>query len=672
MTGTSTRARLWAWIAGALLVVLWAAAAVPLTLDAARVVRTHAATRQLGEPVDAVIVQLQEERRLSAGFLAGVVTRDALTAQRRRTDDACTRLQDVASGSMWRRPAGARSAEVTDDLVRRLDERRSLRATVDGSRPDVTAVLDGYTGIVASAFAGAPWLWPDSDTRTGSALLGLGRARETLSQEDAALIGDPRGARSADVRAAVVRLALTRRTLLAEGAHGLPASAREEYDKLAAEPETTTLAAWEDRLIAGTPARDATPPPALDAYRTRLRDVEVSAVRRAREDAVPGAVATVAGAGLLAGVGLIAVIAVLVRLRRNPTGARGRSVTTASTPAPDAHRLELVLEQNRRNQALLHRQLRLLDALQRRIDDDGILGELFRIDHLASRVRRNIEKTIALTGGTPGRRWTAPVPLTEVVRAAAAAVPGFERVSTAQVQPAALTGTAVLDVMHLLAELVENAATFSSADTRVRVSGAWDADGYVLTVADHGPGMTDDDLRTAADILTTSVPPATRAWDGLYAAGRLADRCGAAVALRNADGGGLHAEVRLPAALLHETTDTTEVTAALPPPAVPAPEVSPAPRPRKIPAQRLPPGATPAKKAGPAATPGSGATAKKASATGPAGGAAPAKNPRRSARPAPGSAPAGKRAPQAKQDPGATSAQDPGLQAGVTTVGTDD
>ncbi|MGA5302563.1 nitrate- and nitrite sensing domain-containing protein [Nucisporomicrobium flavum] len=631
MTSTRVRSRLWAWTAGGLLVVLWAAAAVPLTLDAAGVVRAHATTRQLGEPVDAVIVQLQEERRLSAGFLADVVTRDALAAQRRRTDDACTRLRDTASGSLWRTAAGARTARATDDLVRRLDERQNVRATVDGGKPGVTAVVDRYTALVATAFTGAPWLWPDGESRTGSALLGLGRAREALSQEDAAVIGDPGGARSAEVRARVVRLATTRRVLLAEAADRLPASAREKYDALAAEPRTTTLAAWEDRLAAAPPTQASAPPPALDAYRTGLRDLEVAAVRRAREDAVPAAVVTVAGAGLLAGVGLVAVIAVLVRLRRGFSGSRSRKAATASSPPADAHELELVLEQNRRNQALLHRQLRMLDNLQRRVGDDGTLGELFRIDHLASRVRRNVEKTIALTGGTPGRRWTVPVPLTEVVRAAAAEVPGFERVSTAQVEPAALAGTAVVDVMHLLAELVENAVTFSSADTRVRVSGAWDADGYVLTVADHGPGMDDDDLRAAADVLAATTPPPTRAWDGLYATGRLADRCGAAVALRNADGGGLLAEVRLPAALLHEAAGATEATIGLPP-ADPAPEASPAPRRRTIPAQRLPPGASPA--------------------------------PARPARPGPGTAP-----PQ-KLAPGATPRKKPGT--GVTTVGTDE
>ena len=569
-TGASTRTRLWAWITAGLLVALLAAAAVPLTLDAARVVRTHTTTRLLGEPVDAVVVQLQEERRLSAGYLADVVERDALTAQRRRTDDACLRLQEAAAGSMWRMPTGAHTARLMDDLVRRLDERSALRSTVDAQGSDADAVVTGYTGIITAAFAGAPWLWPDRRTGSGSALLTLGRAREALSQQDAALIGDPRGAGTAQVRATVVRLAMTRRVLLAEAADELPDTARRGYEALAAEPATARLLAWEDRLLATAPAKGSGDDPAkggvtapgkgsgdapgavLDAYRTRRREVEVEGVRQAREQATPDAVVTVGGAGLLAGVGLVAVIAVLVRLRRSValSGRTGAATASSAARAGDGHVLEVALEQNRRNQALLHRLLRMLDHLQRRVGDESILSELFRIDHFASRVRRNVEKTISLTGGTPGRRWTAPVPLTEVVRAAAAEVPGFERVSTAQVEPAALTGTVAVDVMHLLAELIENAVTFSPAETRVRVGGQWVDDRYVLTVADHGPGMTGEDLRVAADVLAATTPPATRAWDGLYATGRLADRCGIEVQLSNGDAGGLLAEVTVPTSLL--------------------------------------------------------------------------------------------------------------------------
>jgi signal transduction histidine kinase len=599
VTGSAGRARFWTRVGAGLLIVLWAAAAVPLSLDAGRVLRAHTVTRLLGAPADEVVVQVQEERRLSAGFLADVVDRDALAAQRARTDRAAERLRSALDGPARRTAVGDGAARRSDALLRLLDGRAALRAAVDRR---TGGAADGYTATVSAALDGAPWLWPDAGTRTGSALLAVGRAREALSRQDALLVA---GAERAP-RTRVAELVLTRRVLLAEASGRLPEASRPAFAALAAHPATARLHELEDALLGGaarTGREDGATGPggsadgadsaggravdaggrdegaadreqgaagreegsagradtpgawaaALDDYRTRLRQAEVDAVAAAGGDATPGAVVTVAAAGLLAGLGLVAVVAALVALRRfvrRPGGPAPVAAPAAAGPDPDGHLQRLLLEQNRRNQALLHRMLRQLDGLQRRVADDATLGELFRIDHLASRVRRNVEKTVALTGGTPGRRWTRPVALVEVVRAAAAAVPGFERVSTARVEPVALTGPAVTDVLHLLSELIENAAVFSPAETRVGVDGRWDDDGYVLTVADHGPGMTEDDLAIAADVLASATPPATDAWDGLWAAGRLAGRAGATVTLRNGGEGGLRAEVRLPAALL--------------------------------------------------------------------------------------------------------------------------
>lgn len=577
MTETARQTRNWLRSrAGAgLLVVLWAAAAVPLTLTAAHVVRTHTTTRLLGAPTDAVIVQVQEERRLSAGNRAGMVNRSALAAQRARTDQAYRRLQEALTGRMRRAAVGSQAARHADDLLRRLDGLARLRATADAGKATPDAVQSAYTEIVVAAFAGAPWLWPDRTTGAGSALLQLGRAREALSQQDATLLGASGAARLDDAaRAQVAELALTRRVLLAEAGDRMPASSRAGYRALAADPAAGRLEAMEDKLLAAAPdEREAAAQDwseAVEGYRNRLRAFEVSAVREAGHEAVPRAVATVVGAGVLAGIALATLLVMLRRTVRGTT-APARSAPAAATDGrstgTDARMLELALQQNRRNQALVHRLLRLLDGLQRRIGDDATLGDLFRIDHLASRVRRNIEKTIALTGGSPGRRWTRPVPLVDVVRAAAAEVSEFERVSTAQVEPAMLAGTAVTDLIHLLAELIENAVAFSPAQTRVRVSGRHAGGHYVLTVADQGPGMPEDDLRSAAEVLASATPPATDAWDGLYAAGRLAERAAVAVQLRNGADVGLLAEVRLPPALLAgDAQPTTELPAVRPGP----------------------------------------------------------------------------------------------------------
>jgi K+-sensing histidine kinase KdpD len=165
-------------------------------------------------------------------------------------------------------------------------------------------------------------------------------------------------------------------------------------------------------------------------------------------------------------------------------------------------------------------------------------------------MRRNLEKSITLAGGTPARRWRNPVPIAEVVRGAASEIAEYGRVSTSQVEPVLLAGTAVTDLMHLLAELVENGTTFAPAETRVRVTGSGQDDGYRITVTDVGPGMDEDDLVTAAEVMDDPDPPAGGTWWGLYAVGRFAARHEITVVLRNGADGGLAADVTVPAALI--------------------------------------------------------------------------------------------------------------------------
>jgi anti-sigma regulatory factor (Ser/Thr protein kinase) len=215
----------------------------------------------------------------------------------------------------------------------------------------------------------------------------------------------------------------------------------------------------------------------------------------------------------------------------------------------------LLLDLTRRNQSLLHRQLRLLDSMERRESSEDGLSDLFRADHLATRIRRNVEKAVTLAGGTPGRRWRRPVPMVDVIRAAAAEVPDYARVAASSVEPAALAGPAVADLTHLLAELIENATSYSPANTRVRVTGERSDDGYVVTVVDSGPGMPADDLATAHEVMGDAAPPAGGAWWGLYAVGRFADRHGIAVSLSVASTGGLAARVRIPTSLVVEPAE---------------------------------------------------------------------------------------------------------------------
>ncbi|MET0478057.1 MAG: PAS domain S-box protein [Actinomycetota bacterium] len=206
----------------------------------------------------------------------------------------------------------------------------------------------------------------------------------------------------------------------------------------------------------------------------------------------------------------------------------------------------------RRSQGLVDRQLELIDELERNEVDPDRLDELFRMDHLATRMRRNVENLIVLSGVDQRRRWSASVPLRDVVEAAVAEVEDYSRVQVAGVHDLPLAGQAASDVAHLLAELVENATSFSSPTTTVEVSGGPTGNGYVIEIEDHGIGMSDIELdeanRRLAEPLAADV--AVSRMMGFHVVGRLAARHGIRVQLRHCWFGGVTALVLLPAALL--------------------------------------------------------------------------------------------------------------------------
>jgi len=140
----------------------------------------------------------------------------------------------------------------------------------------------------------------------------------------------------------------------------------------------------------------------------------------------------------------------------------------------------------RRNQSLLHRQLSLLDGMERRIADPDELADLYRLDHLTTRMRRHAEGLIILSGAPIGRSWRNPVRLVDVLRAAVGEVEDYTRVSVTTMTGAALVGPAVADVIHLVAELVENATIFSPPNTPVRVTGDVVGNGFAVEIEDRG------------------------------------------------------------------------------------------------------------------------------------------------------------------------------------------
>jgi HAMP domain-containing protein len=149
---------------------------------------------------------------------------------------------------------------------------------------------------------------------------------------------------------------------------------------------------------------------------------------------------------------------------------------------------DILISMARRTQGLVQRQLNVLDVMERRETDPVELEDLFRLDHLAVRTRRNAENLIVLSGSSPARTWRRSVPMVDVVRGALAEVEDYTRVSLMPMGDVVLVGRAVGDVVHLLAELIENAVSFSPPYTNVQVSGQLVANGYVVEIEDRGLG----------------------------------------------------------------------------------------------------------------------------------------------------------------------------------------
>lgn len=227
----------------------------------------------------------------------------------------------------------------------------------------------------------------------------------------------------------------------------------------------------------------------------------------------------------------------------------------------------------RRNQVLLHRQLRLLDTLKCRTENADDLAELHRLGHLTTRMRRHAEGLVILSGAAPARQWRTPVQLMDVVRAAVAEVEDYERVEVRRLPPLAVAGNAIADLTHLIAELLENATVFSPPHTAVQVTGERVPHGYTLEIHDRGLGLTSDALREVNERLAQPQDFDLSDTDrlGLFVVSRLAERLGARVALRESPYGGTTAVTLIPGKLLTETAEGPRRTDTSPEPHAPCP-----------------------------------------------------------------------------------------------------
>ncbi|MEU4680855.1 nitrate- and nitrite sensing domain-containing protein [Micromonospora sp. NPDC023737] len=648
MTGQPIR-RLFAAAAVALL-VLWSYAAYLTGAEAADLLRVRALAETLGQPTDRLIRDLQTERRLTAGTIAsGTQEPSALTGARTDTDRSVTALRDAAGGTDLRLLTAGAVHDRADTLLRRLGGLADLRADADAGRPEA---VTGYDQLIDVAFAVYGPEWGTRENRLAAetrSIVALARTRELLAREDTLLTAAlTAGLTSADDRRRLAELIEIRRYAGTEAVVGLPGNDQDAYLTLVQGPRFAALRSLEDRLLHPV---DSRPEPSAEEWQAasapalaELHDLVRSTARQSVERATPGAALLVVRTGAVLGLGLLALVALLLagaralrrfsaapdpsrhtrpaapagELRRPPAGGRpgsaaardvgspgrapldGRNDHAPGRPVPGVRNVhanggpaatgwggrdngivraagpgragggsvtgrrvehtggaatrELFLRLTQRNQVLLREQLNLLDLMERREHDAEEVAELFQLDHLATRLRRNVEKLVTLAGARPSRRWRRPVPLLDVARGAVAEVADYQRVLVAPHWPWHLAGPAVTDVIHLLAELVENALVFSPAETTVRMAGEHRPGGCAVVVTDDGPGLAPAALATANLTLADppmAGPPSGRT--GLYAAALLAARCGARVSLQPGPRGGTAAIVLLPSALVTPT-----------------------------------------------------------------------------------------------------------------------
>ncbi|HKS46924.1 MAG TPA: ATP-binding protein [Amycolatopsis sp.] len=276
----------------------------------------------------------------------------------------------------------------------------------------------------------------------------------------------------------------------------------------------------------------------------------------------------------------------------------------AADPAPvpfggeigDRDQFEVFPNLARRLQSLVHREIKLLDELEDEVEDPDLLKGLFRVDHLATRIRRYAENLGVLGGAISHRQWSRPVSVADVLRSSVAEIEHYSRVKLVPPVEGTIVGHAVVDVVHLISELAENATVFSPPQTRVLLRVQHVTAGLLIEVEDRGLGMTADEREKMNSLLTTPdrTTLAAQLRDGrigLYVVSVLARRRGIAVQLQNNIYGGIQAVAVLPHALLGSHPDAPQVTSsapATPPdteltlpnlpvvfrPAVPAPVVS--------------------------------------------------------------------------------------------------
>ncbi|GGL25531.1 sensor histidine kinase [Planomonospora parontospora] len=604
------------------LAALWAFTAWVTVRDGLNMLGVATLNSGVAEPSERLLVELQAERRLTVTLLGAsgedARQREALMAQRKRTDEAGANLRERSSSADVGLAASEELVRRIDGVLRRLDGLGAARQAIDDSRLDRLRSAEAFTGVIDAlrrVYDAMAVLDDEEIAKTTRTLIDLTDAAEILAQEDALAAGALTAGRFTDgERVLFTQIVGTQRFLTAQAVAESPAAVQEEYGRLTRGEDFIRLRAMEDLLLQGRAAGrvDAGQWTAsAQRVQAELWQIVLRAGDRLVEQSTPVAAGVIVRLALAGGLGLIAVIASVVlsittaraliqQLEKLRVAAweladkrlpgvvdrigHGEEVDIAAEAPPlqfgddqigqvgqafnavQRTAIKVAVEQAqlrrdiadilrnlaRRTQGLVHRQLTVLDTMERREQDPQELRDLFRLDHLATRMRRYAENLLVLAGAAPGRAWRDPVPMLDVVRGALAEIEDYTRVDVLPMGEASLDGRAVGDVIHLVAELVENAASFSPPYTTVKVVGHSVAHGYAIEIEDRGLGMSEEDIASANERIAN--PPelklAGNARLGLYVVSRLAERHGVRVTFKASPYGGTTVVVLIPQGLV--------------------------------------------------------------------------------------------------------------------------
>ncbi|MFG2594061.1 nitrate- and nitrite sensing domain-containing protein [Streptomyces sp. NPDC048438] len=609
---------------------LWVFATYVTGREAGELMGASAIVEQVGHPLEDTIRAVQGERRQTLVFLADPRASDALPLLRReraRTDRVVAEVRRSAKSKDVRDKLSPESEAQLDAILGEVDGLDALRGSVEKRTVDRTRALDFYNGLVDPCYRflnGLHTMENVSMDKQVRALVGISRAREMLSREDALVASGLIAGRLGAPELRVVSDLAASRTLLYEvNLELLPASERGRMEQYWRSPDTEPLRTAEQRLIAAGPI---TKPGTIDSARweevappvlEHLANDGTEMSNRFQDRAEPAGYRVLIQAGVAGVLGFVALlVSVFVSVRvgrelvrdlsrlrkdahevsgvrlpsvmrrlaageqvdveteaphlsyeRDEIGQVGQALNTlqraaveAAVKQADMRRgvSEVFVNLARRNQVLLHRQLTLLDTMERRTENSDELADLFRLDHLTTRMRRHAEGLVILSGAAPSRQWRKPIQLMDVVRAAVAEVEDYERIEVRRLPRIGVGGPAVADLTHLIAELLENATVFSPPHTAVQVHGERVANGFTLEIHDRGLGMAPEVLLDAN--LRLAETPDFELSDtdrlGLFVVSRLAQRQNVRVSLQISPYGGTTAVVFIPAQLLTDAPDT--------------------------------------------------------------------------------------------------------------------